>query len=388
MLALEFEHQLIGDIYDAAIQPTLWPAVVQKLTQLARADKGNLLAYDSLNSGYFLFHSHGVTPDQLQLYQDGGFAALDQAFTCRWADGLGIATANHLCFASMDEFQNEAGRLYTDFFSRVGIHYQAGALLERTEFRWSVLGLHRSAHAAPFEADILASISRLTPHLRRALQIHRQLTYMNETTTRIYKLLDHLTIGVFLLDASGRVRYANARAESAVRAGSTLRVTSQHHIMANHPQHNIELDQAIAEASRASRRENRSSKAGGVIGLRCSNGGPPLMITVTPLSGVTGYEELTHDGITTAIFTSAPGSDHMLPRELLRKSFDLSEREIDLCQAFLNHPTIEGAATQCGVTESTTRTYIKSVYEKTGQHSQAALMRLLMGLTLDFEHIR
>jgi len=33
-------------------------------------------------------------------------------------------------------------------------------------------------------------------------------------------------------------------------------------------------------------------------------------------------------------------------------------------------------------------TFLKSIYEKTGQHSQAALMRRLMGLALDFQHIR
>ena len=45
-------------------------------------------------------------------------------------------------------------------------------------------------------------------------------------------------------------------------------------------------------------------------------------------------------------------------------------------------------AEHSGLSTESVRTYLKAIYEKTGQHSQAELIRLLMGLRVDFEHIR
>jgi DNA-binding NarL/FixJ family response regulator len=71
----------------------------------------------------------------------------------------------------------------------------------------------------------------------------------------------------------------------------------------------------------------------------------------------------------------------------LQKSFLLGERECDVCQAFLNCATLEGVADALGISTNTVRSYMKVIYEKTGHRSQAELMKLLMGMTLDFEHI-
>lgn len=58
-----------------------------------------------------------------------------------------------------------------------------------------------------------------------------------------------------------------------------------------------------------------------------------------------------------------------------------------ICQAFLRQPSLEAVAESCGLSLATVRSYLKSIYEKTGQHSQAELMHLLMSLRLNFEHI-
>lgn len=384
----EQEHQLIGDIYDAALQPANWSSIIRRIAELTAADQATLIAYDRLNPEYFLFHAHGVKPGQLELYQEGGFAALDQEFSYSWVNEPGRIVANHKEFPSIEEFKRRAGALYTDFFAQVGVLYQAGAVLEKAEFRWSALGFHRGEQGRPFEDEILASLQRLVPHLRRSLQIHRQISHLNQTSTRLYRLLDLFSTGVLLLDGSCRVRYANPRAEAVLRAGDTLRVTSGHQIVACRSAQNAEFQRAIDAASRTSRRENLNSESGGVIGLSRNGERAPLMVTVTPLSAVGGYEELAHDGITTALFLSDADAPHLLSRRLLKQLYQFSEREIDVCQAFVNQASLDGVATQCGITVNSVRTYMKSLYDKTGQHSQAELLRLLMGLTLDFEHVR
>ena len=76
-----------------------------------------------------------------------------------------------------------------------------------------------------------------------------------------------------------------------------------------------------------------------------------------------------------------------LSTRLLRDSYQLSPREIDICQRFVNQPTLAAIARQSGLTQESLRSVLKTIYEKTGRHSQAELMQLLKGLCVNFLHI-
>ena len=89
-----------------------------------------------------------------------------------------------------------------------------------------------------------------------------------------------------------------------------------------------------------------------------------------------------------AIFLTDPDQGYHLSDRLLQDHYQLSPREISICQYFINTPNINTTAEHSGLSTESVRTYLKAIYEKTGQHSQAELIRLLMGLRVDFEHIR
>lgn len=387
----EAESRLIADIYDATLDPGRWSAVIRALAELTRADKANVLAFDRLNPDYFLFHSHGTSPEDLERYQAGGFATQDMEFAGKWfqkAGGLGKAVANHHYDGGLEAYIRDAGPLFSEFFARVGIHFQLGGLLEKTDFRWSVVGLHRGPDGQAFEDDAIATVTRLMPHLRRALQIHRQLAGASQRHARLYRLLDGLTTGVLLLDGGSHIRYANAEAERLLQQHNGLTVGSHHDLRAGAPASQAELQSLLQGAISTSQRTAATAVAGGVMACTDSRSGHLLMLTVVPLSEMAGYEELASDGIAAAIFLTDPRSRHRLCLPLLRSSFGLTERESELCQAFVNHPTLEGVAAACRLSLSSVRTYMKEIYAKTGRRSQSELMHLLMGLRLDFEHIR
>lgn len=386
----DIESRLVGDIYDAALEPRLWNSVVERIAHLTGADKANVVAFDRLNPDYFLFHSHGTTQDDLERYQIGGFAALDMEFAGEWLrhdGGLGQAVANHRHFGDIDAFKRAAGSLYHDFFAPTGILYQCGGLLEKTEFRWSVVGVHRGPDGAPFEESAIATVSRLMPHLRRALQIHRQLASAPPSDTRLHRVLDSLTVGVLLLDDDHRVRYANARAESLLRQHDGLQVGSHHELRARSPARQAEL-QALLQGAVLTSQRNVSGAAGGVLACPDSQGEGMVMLTVAPLSHLSGYEEFGSNDIGAAIFLSDPYARHRLATGLLKRAYDLTDRESAICEAFVNSASLEAVADSCGLSLNSVRTYMKDIYAKTGERSQAELMRFLMGLTVDFQHIR
>ena len=72
----------------------------------------------------------------------------------------------------------------------------------------------------------------------------------------------------------------------------------------------------------------------------------------------------------------------------MKAIYQLSNREIEICELFVNGLNLEEISKQCNITLSSVRTYFKTIYSKTNCTSQVQLMQLLLGLTVDFEHIQ
>jgi len=77
--------------------------------------------------------------------------------------------------------------------------------------------------------------------------------------------------------------------------------------------------------------------------------------------------------------TAAAASPARLERAL-QQLFGLTESERKLAVGLLRHADLALAAQECGVAVSTAQTRLKVVFDKTGERSQAALVRLLAAL--------
>jgi PAS domain-containing protein/DNA-binding CsgD family transcriptional regulator len=387
---IEAESRLIGDIYDAALNPGLWPRVLQQLVTLTASNSAVLTALDQLNPAYTVAFSHNVPAEPLQVYREARLDIIDMELHVppMLKGGLGSIFSSTDAYGSQEEYVRRAGEFYERCLKPSNIYYLTGTLLDHGDFRSATLGVHRPQDWTPMAPAQTAVLARLASHFRRALQIHRQLTEVRQLNAALYRMLDGLVAGVLLLNGAGVVRYANPAAEKVLRRHDGLVVSARGELRAADPAANAVLQHLLRRAISTGRREGQHGGDDSVIGLPTPQDSRLLMLTTTPLSALTGYAELASDGIAAAVFITDPAARHTLSRRLLGDAYGLSERECDLCEAFLNHASLEGTAQACGLSLASVRTYLKAVYEKTGQHSQAGLMRLLMGLQLDFEHIR
>lgn len=386
---IEAESRLIGDIYDAALNPALWPQVLAQLVTLTNCNSAIITALDQLNPEYTVAFTHNIPAEPLQVYREARFDIIDMELhvPAMLRGGLGSLFSSTEAYGSQEEYVRRAGEFYERCLKPSNIYFVTGMLVDHSDFRSATLGVHRPRDWTPMESGHTAILTRLSAHFRRALQIHRQLTEVRQLNAALYRMLDGLVAGVLLLNGAGQVRYANPAAERALRRHDGLAVSARGELRAGDDAANATLQVLLRRAISTGRREGEHGDLDSVIGLPSPQDGRLLMLTVTPLSELTGFAELAGDGIAAAVFLTDPAARHTLSRRLLRDTFGLSERECDLCEAFVNHATLEGSAQACGLSLASVRTYMKTLYEKTGQHSQAELMRLLMGLRLDFEHI-
>lgn len=69
----------------------------------------------------------------------------------------------------------------------------------------------------------------------------------------------------------------------------------------------------------------------------------------------------------------------------LKQAYKLSKRELEVCDLFVNGLNLEQISVSCNITLGSLRTYLKRIFAKTQTNSQTELMRLLMGVAMDYE---
>ncbi len=381
---MEREYALIGSIYDASLNKSLWPEVMAGLADVCDADTSGIAGIDSLNPEYNLFYYHGFSNELLmEMFQEQMHLAQYEFMGKQWMDHLdeGVPSSSDEFFGSMEAYQAAGGR-YVEFINRHGLYHQAPIVLERTEFRQTGLGLN-NGRDKPFHREQLARLARLAPHIRRALQIHRQLAYAAQPNHQLYAILGALPVGVLLIDQNAQVMFANIQAQTCLEQTQALHVGIGGHVLAGEPAQRKELEQLIRGAIATS--QGLQGNAGGVIGLYSPHRATPVMLSIVPLSSANA--SLTSGSFAAALFVTDPEQHQQLSTRLLRDSFQLSPREIDICQRFINQPELTAISRQSGLTVPSLRSVLKVIYEKTGQHSQAELMRLLRGFSVNFQHI-
>ena len=107
------------------------------------------------------------------------------------------------------------------------------------------------------------------------------------------------------------------------------------------------------------------------------------MLSILPFSEI----NISHHPKKVIIFITQTDQPQRLAEDYLQQKYKLAKREIEVCYLFVNGMDLEQISLQMNITYGTVRMYIKNIFAKTACSSQTELMQLLMGLTLDFEHI-
>lgn len=63
--------ELVGDLYDAAVVPALWPDVLGKIAAFVEGQSAALLTKDLVGSAGNALYTFGCDPQYLQLFLDG-----------------------------------------------------------------------------------------------------------------------------------------------------------------------------------------------------------------------------------------------------------------------------------------------------------------------------
>ncbi|ALA60505.1 helix-turn-helix transcriptional regulator [Nitrospira moscoviensis] len=367
------EHQvadLIGRIYDAALDASLWPSVLLDLVKLTKSHTGNFAVLD-------------LTTKATQ-----PIAALDMPAKCFsdyekyfwqkdiWtpkpdAFDVGVVYTSQQHVSDQELARSE---FYHDWMKPIGLFHGLGGIPLVEDHKMFLAGMHRPLRSGrPYRAADVREVQRLFPHLKRAFQIHRRLDGLTAERDTLAEAADRLPRGVFAVAADGRLLWVNRLGEALCREADGF--TIQRGCLATAlPGETGRLRQLLHHCQQTGTGAGLGS--GGAMLVSRPSGLRPYIALVSPLRAGRGRLD---DRLPAAVvFVADPERMPGVSIDRLTKLYGLTRAEAELALQLAGGLDLRDIASAMGKTLNTLRTQLKQVFQKTGTARQAELVRLVM----------
>jgi DNA-binding CsgD family transcriptional regulator len=359
-------ERLVDIIYEAALAPDRWSAVLAAMAERYQA-KGGLL-FGSTAEGTRWLGGGGEASDLMRAFIAEGWMSHNE-----WLPRL---TASHHAgfLTDLDLFSAEELAtlpMYTEFITPRGTSARAATLISGAagdSLILSVTGFRDQAAATAAVPDL----DSLRPHLARAAMLSAQLQI--EKVKAGVAVLETIGVPAAFVAGSGAMKAANALFEAEIGAGfvdtrASLRLMDE--------RANLQLQHALEKV--------RAGAGGASIAIRAGPTTPARALHVIPVMGDAG-DLFFRASAVLVVTRRRPAA--AANAALLEHLYDLSHAEARVALTLMKGTPLREIATCLGTSIHTVRNQMKAVLEKTGAVGQTDLVTLLLGLTLPAADVR
>jgi len=368
LVSPELLSAVVGSIYEATYDPTLWAAAIGNLENLFHGSKACFGRYGPDIQANDIVATRPDRAFQLRYLEE---LAHEQNI---FADAIGAAPVGMVYrdHALVGGDRLKRTRLWNEWMAPQDMFGGLGCKVLETGSSYWYFDVQRGHGQAGFEAADAELLRIIVPHLARAAEIRRKF----QSAQHLASTFSQLPFGVIVVDGHMRIATINAAAEAILRRPETGLLSRSGHLVATNAGSMTALQQLVAHA--CSMREDAIPGVGGDLLIRTKRRGigADLGISVGPL--VNRIEELPFGGRHAAIFIREISLE--LPagfREQIRTFFDLTPKEAALAARLASGMTLKEAAADARISINTARSYLDSVFLKTGTHQQSQLVALL-----------
>jgi DNA-binding NarL/FixJ family response regulator len=366
----ELLSRLIGDIYDAALDSRLWPAVLEKCGVFTRSSAMTLYAEESITKTGRPFYTWGIAPEYVESY----FATYIRMNPYVNA-GCFLDVEGQMSIA--DVMPPEAFRETRFFREWVQPQGQIDALfvmLDKSVTSYAGLGIMRFGADGPVDDELRRRARLIAPHLRRAVLIGNVIDVRASESAMLADTLATLAAGVFLLRSNRSIAFANPAGQAMLDDGLLVRRADGAFAPVD-PHANATLHEAVAAAADG---EAAVGRKGVAIALSQS---PPRrwLAHVLPLTSGERKQAISGYAAVAAVFVRQASLETPSPMETVARLYRLTPSELRALQAVVDVGGIAAIADAMGVSEATVKTHLHHVFQKTGTSRQAELVKLVAG---------
>jgi DNA-binding CsgD family transcriptional regulator/PAS domain-containing protein len=364
---------LIGDIYDAALDPTLWVGVLGKTKGFIGGQCAGLAWKDAVTKrGDAYYDDGGLNPHYRRLYFDK-YIKMDPCTTGQFFAEIGepVATEDQIPY---DEFVQT--RFYKEWARPQGLVDAALALLDKSATSMSFLVLFRHERHGLMDDEARRRMRLVAPHFRRAVLIGKVLDLQKAEAASLADTLDGISAGLFLVDVSGRIVHANAAGHVMLNGASVLHAAGGRLIL-NDPQ----ADQTLADILATVVNGDAAIGVKGIAVSLVARNGERHVAHVLPLTSGVRRRAGTSYAAVAALFVHKAALDTPSPPETIAKAYKLTPMELRVLLAIVEVGGVPEVAEALGIAETTVKTHLGRVYKKTDSDRQADLAKLVAGFS-------
>jgi DNA-binding CsgD family transcriptional regulator/PAS domain-containing protein len=371
----EFEQvsSLVGDIYDAALDPARWRGVLCDLRDFVGGSAAWVFSKDTSTKSLNIYYDcGGVDPHYLQLYRDQ-YAKLDPLTGGQVLAEIGrpISTADIM---AVDEF--ERTRFCQEWRRPQGFIDFGTAALDRTATGAALFGVFRQQRQGLVDDDMHRRKRQIVPHIRRAVLIARAVELKTAEASAFADTLDGISAGMFLVDANGQIIHANASGQALLGERSVLRAGGGR-LAAIAPGADRELNQTLALAG-------GGDAAVGIKGIAMpltARDGEYYVAHALPLASGERRRAGASYAAVAALFVCKARLDAPSPPEAIARLYKLTPTELRVLLAVVEVGGVPEVAEALGIGEATVKTHLHRLFAKTDTNRQADLVKLVAGFS-------
>jgi DNA-binding CsgD family transcriptional regulator/PAS domain-containing protein len=359
---------LIGDIYDAALDATMWTCVLQRMCRFVGGSASTLYSEDSATKTGKSHYTWGFDRRYGWLYYDryikhNPFTTAQVFFDVEEV----ISVAD---IVSHEEFRETL--FYKEWVRPQGFVDAASAVLEKSATSYAAISVIRHERHGVIDDDARARMSVLVPHIRRAVLIGQVIELHKAEASTLADTLDGLSAGTFLVDATGRIVHANRVGQNMIGEASAVRAATGRLLacdaVANQALHGIF---ALADSG---------DEAVGIKGIAvplAAREGDDHVAHVLPLTSGQRRKAGKPYAAVAAVFVRRAALDAPSPLEAIAKRHQLTPSELRVLLGIVEVGGVPEVAKAMGLSDTTVKTHLRHVFEKTGTTRQADLVKLV-----------
>jgi DNA-binding CsgD family transcriptional regulator len=371
MTEAEIASNLVGDIYDAALDPAMWIGVLAKIADFTGARAGALAVKDRASAGVEARYQFGIDPNDMQTYSE----TYSQFDPLKGVPLFGVGEIVSLPdLVPYEEYRG--GRFYQEWARPQGWIDVASAVLEKSLTGCAFLGIVRDKAGGMVDDEMRRRIAGIVPHVRRAIVIGKATHFKYAEAAALAETLDGLSAGMFLVDARGRIIHSNVAGRVILDAADFLRSTRGQLVAAD-----AQVNQTLREVFAIAGQGNAAHGVKGIALPLTAHDGEHYVAHVLPLSsGARLGAGITYAAAAAVFVRKATLETPPLP-EVIRRTFKLTPMELRVLIAVVEVGGVPQVATVLGVADTTVKTHVSRLFEKTGARRQADLVRLVAGFS-------
>jgi DNA-binding CsgD family transcriptional regulator/PAS domain-containing protein len=363
---------LIGSIYDCALEPSRWPQTLAQLCQQLDFASGTMTVQALPTGSVLLNVISPIDPVWQGRAWDFGAEALEI-----WGGLENVARAvvgEPVVLSRVRERSTwENNRIFREWLTPQGIHDLMTVPVAREGTMAASLGLSRHRAAGEIGDPEIEAARLFAPHLLRCVTISKLLDLKSIVASTFKTALDKLRCAVVLTDERGAILHANQAAEQMLRDGGPIGGAAGV-LTARAPSAAAEMRAAIRLAAEG---EAGIGKTGLAIRLTEPEA-PPVIAHVLPLTGGDVRTRLQPAAVAAVFISAAP--DEQDGADAMAAAFGLTPAETRVLTSLLAGHTLAETAAALGIAATTAKTHLDHIFWKTGMTRQADLMRLGTGL--------